>query len=245
MSTPESTNPTNDHVDMAGYLMEMLTPDERRRADGHLTSCVACRDEIESLQEWTSALRDIPEEMVLDGPPDDADLLLQRTLRQVRQESAGSRLRRLTVLSTAAAAVLAVAVGGGVILGRGTAPVDTPEARGSASASASAQVSTPPGTRTVTAMDAATGARINATVTPAIGWVRVSATVGGIPAGEKCRLEVVGRNGEVVPAGSWLVSPAGESNGTTLNGSALLDPAQVAAVQVTNYAGKKYVTAVV
>jgi anti-sigma factor RsiW len=242
MSTPESTNPTNDHVDMAGYLMEMLTPDEKRRADEHITSCAGCREEIESLQEWSSALRDVPEEMLLDGPPDDADLLLQRTLRQVRQESSGGRLRRLTVLTTAAAAVLAVAVGGGVVLGRGTAQQNQlPQAQGTASA----QVSSAPGTRAGAATDAATGARLNATVTPAAGWVRVSATVGGIPAGEKCRLEVVGRNGEVVLAGSWLVSAAGEANGTTLNGSALLDPAEVAAVQVTNYAGKKYVTAVV
>lgn len=241
MSTPESTNPTNDHVDMAGYMLEMLTPDEKRRADGHLTSCTACRDEIESLQEWSSALREIPEEMLLDGPPDDADLLLQRTLRQVRQESSGGRLRRLTVLTTAAAAVIAVAVGGGVILGRGTAQEATPQAQGSASA----QVSSPPGTRSAAATDQVTGARLNATVTPALGWVRVSATVGGIPAGERCRLEVVGRNGEVVLAGSWLVSAAGETTGTTLNGSALIDPAQVAAVQVTNFAGKKYVTAVV
>jgi hypothetical protein len=241
MSTPESTNPTNDHVDMAGYVMEMLSPDEKRRADGHLSSCTACRDEIESLQEWSSALREIPAEMLLDGPPDDADLLLQRTLRQVRQESSGGRLRRLAVLTTAAAAVLAVAVGGGVILGRGTASQTVPEARNSASA----PVSSLPGTRTGAATDAVTGARMNATVTPAAGWVRVSATVGGIPAGEKCRLEVVGRNGEIVEAGSWLVSPLGETAGTTLNGSALIDPALVSAIQVTNYAGKKYVTAVV
>jgi anti-sigma factor RsiW len=238
MSTPESTNPTNDHVDLAGYLMEMLTPDEKQRADSHLAGCAACREEIESLQEWSSALRDIPEEMLLDGPPDDADLLLQRTLRQVRQESSGGRLRRMTVLSTAAAAVLAVAVGGGVLLGRGTAPETVPQAK------ASAQVSFPADTRTGAATDAVTGARLNASVTPAPGWVRVSATVGGIPAGEKCRLEVVGRDGTVVLAGSWLVSEAGQKNGTNLNGSALLDPAEVAAVQVTNYAGKKYVTAV-
>jgi anti-sigma factor RsiW len=237
MSTPESTNPTNDHVDMAGYLMEMLTPEERRRADNHLATCDECRDEIESLQEWSAALRDIPDEMLLDGPPDDADLLLQRTLRQVRQESAGSRLRRLAVLTTAAAAVLAIAVGGGVLLGRGTTQQETPQAQASASL--------PAGLRSGEAVDATTGARMNATVTPAAGWVRVSATVGGIPAGEKCRLEVVDRDGTVVEAGSWLVSPAGAANGTTVNGSALVDPTQVTAIQVTSYAGKKYVSVAV
>jgi anti-sigma factor RsiW len=235
MSTPESTNPTNDHVDMAGYLMEMLTPDEKRRADEHLSSCAACREEIESLQEWSTALRDIPDEMLLDGPPEDADLLLQRTLRQVRQESNGGRLRRLAVLTTAAAAVVAVAIGGGVVLGRGTAPTGTPQAQGTSASVA-------PGTRAVSAADSGTGARINATVIPAAGWVRLTATVGGIPAGERCRLEVVGKNGEPILAGSWLVSPAGETNGTTLNGSALIDPAEVASVRVVNMAGKQYVS---
>jgi anti-sigma factor RsiW len=239
MSTPESAKPTNDHVDLAGYVMEMLTPDEKRRADGHLATCAACRDEIVSLQEWSAALREIPEEMLLDGPPDDADLLLQRTLRQVRQESGGRRLRRLAVLSTAAAAMLVVVLGGGVLLGRGTVPATNPSAQGSATA----QIPVPPGVRAGTATDPATGAQLAVAVTPAAGWVRVSATVAGIPAGEKCRLEVVGRNGEVVPAGSWLVSAPAAEKGTTLNGSALLDPAAVAAVQVTNFAGKRYVSA--
>ena len=237
MSTPESTNPTNDHVDLAGYLMEMLTPDEKQRADTHLAGCAACRDEIESLQEWSSALRDIPDEMLLDGPPDDADLVLQRTLRQVRQEASSGRLRRLGVLATAAAAIIVVAVGGGIVLGRGTAPTGTPQAQGSVSASA-----VPPCTQVVAAMDARTGAHLNATITPAMGWVRVSATVGGIPAGERCRLEVVGKDGSAVLAGSWLVSPAGEANGTTLNGSALIEPSQVASVRVVSTAGEQYVS---
>jgi anti-sigma factor RsiW len=238
MSTPESTNPTNDHVDLAGYLMEMLTPDEKQRADSHLSGCAACREEIESLQEWSSALRDIPDEMLLDGPPEDADLVLQRTLRQVRQEASGGRLRRIAVLTTAAAAIVAVAVGGGIILGRGTAPGgSTPQAQGSVSAS-----TVPPGTQVVAAADPRTGAHINATITPAMGWVRVSATVGGIPAGEKCRLEVVAKDGSAVLAGSWLVSPAGQANGTTLNGSALIEPSQVASVRVVSTAGEQYVS---
>jgi len=233
MSAPEHKNPTNDHVDMAGYLMEMLTPEEKTRADEHLAGCAECRDEIASLQEWSAAMRDIPDEMLLDGPPEDADLLLQRTLRQVRQEAAGSRTRRFAVLATAAAAVVAVAIGGGVLLGRGTATTTVPQA----------QSSVPAGSRTLTATDDATKASISATIQPAAGWIRVSATVQGIPAGEKCRLEVLGRDGEAILAGSWLVSPAGEAGGTTLNGSALIDNADVTAVRVVNTTGREFVTA--
>jgi hypothetical protein len=75
---------------------------------------------------------------------------------------------------------------------------------------------------------------------PAAGWVRVTATVAGIPAGQRCRLEVVGRDGAAVLAGSWLVSPEGAAKGTTLNGSALIDPGQVASVRVVNEAGRQY-----
>jgi RNA polymerase sigma-70 factor (ECF subfamily) len=231
MSTPE----TNDHVDMAGYVMDMLTPEEKRRADAHLAVCAACREEIDSLQEWSAALDEVPEAMLLDGPPDDADLLLQRTLRQVRQESAGRRHRRLATVTSIAAAVVAVAAVAGILVGRTTAP--TP----------SQQAGPPPPVASVPANArsgsgvSATGARMTVALTPADGWVRVSATVSGIAAGEKCKLEVVGKDGAAVLAGSWLVSAAGEANGTPLNGSALIDPAQVASVRVVNTAGKEFI----
>jgi hypothetical protein len=38
------------------------------------------------------------------------------------------------------------------------------------------------------------------------------------------------------------VSPAGEANGTTLNGSALIEPSQVASVRVVSTAGEQYVS---
>ena len=226
--------PTNEHVDIAGYLMEMLTPEQKRLADEHLTGCAECRGEVESMREWADALRAVPEEMLLDGPPDDADLLLQRTLRQVRHESSTKSFRRTAMLASAAAALVAVAIVGGAVVGRTTAPA--PQAQPPATSSVG------PGTRIAALADPATGARIRASLTPATGWVRVTATVGGIPAGQKCRLEVVARDGSSVLAGSWLVSAAGEANGTTLNGSALIDPAQVASVRVVNTDGKQFVS---
>lgn len=238
MSTPESANPTNDHVDMAGYVMEMLTPEEKQRADEHLAVCADCRGEIDSLREWSAALAEVPEPMLLDGPPEDADLLLQRTLRQVRTESAGRRHRRLALVTSAAAAVIAVAIGGGVVVGRDTAPTQS-------GALPTASASLPAGTRTATGTDAVTGARMTVSVLPAAGWVRVNATVAGIPAGEKCKLEVIGRDGTAILAGSWLVSATGEANGTPLNGSALIDPAEVTAVRVVNTAGKQFVNVTV
>jgi hypothetical protein len=241
MNTPDSPNSTSDHADIAGYLLDTLSPEERQQADEHFAGCDECRAEVESLQEWAAALRDVPEAMLLDGPPDDADLLLQRTVRQVRDESSGRRHRRTALVTGAAAAVLAAAVAGGVAVGRSTAP-ETPPLAQPSPAAPSAAASTPPGTRIAAASDAATGARISVAVIPAAGWVRVNATVGGITAGERCRLEVVGRDGTAVLAGSWLVSTAGEANGTTLNGSALIAPTEVASVRVVNTAGRQFVS---
>ena len=114
MSTPDSANTANDHVDMAGYMLDMLSAQEKVRADEHLAGCAECRAEVESLRQWSDQLGGVPDEMLLDGPPDDGDLLLQRTLRQVRRESSGRRTRRLATVTSIAAAVVAVAVAGGV-----------------------------------------------------------------------------------------------------------------------------------
>jgi hypothetical protein len=59
--------------------------------------------------------------------------------------------------------------------------------------------------------------------------------VTGVPAGEQCRLFVVAADGSREPAGSWLSSPSGS---TTLDGSALMAPADVAGVQAETYAGQ-------
>lgn len=100
-----------------------------------------------------------------------------------------------------------------------------------------------PGTRYAQATDPATGARLSVEVTPAAGWVRLSAQVAGIPAGEKCRLVVVGAGGERQTAGSWVVSAKAAQDGSDLDGFALVAPAGVTAVVVENFAGRQFVSA--
>jgi hypothetical protein len=229
----------SEHADIAGYLLDTLTPEERQEVDDHLSGCADCRAEIASLREWSAALEAIPEPMLLEGPPDGGDLLLQRTLRQVRTESSSHRRRRTGLVSAAAAALVVVAVGGGILAGRTTAP-EAPLAQ--PTAIASVEPTTIPGTRTATTVDATTGARMTVAVAPAVGWVRVNAAVSGIAAGERCVLEVVAQDGYVAQAGSWLVSPAGEAGGTTLNGSALIAPDDVRSVRVVNTSGQQFVS---
>jgi hypothetical protein len=72
--------------------------------------------------------------------------------------------------------------------------------------------------------------------------VRVNAAVTGIPAGSRCRLWVVARDGRREPAGSWLVSTKSAREGTSLDGSALVAPADVAAVEVGSVGGRRFVS---
>lgn len=228
-----------NHVDLAGYLTKSLDAEQARQVEEHLAGCDECRTEVESLQEWTMALEAVPEAMLLDGPPEGGDLLLQRTLRQIRNESAGRRHRRTALVSVAAALVVAAAIGSGVVVGRGTSG-NGPTTALPTPSTAVTEPTTAPGTKTGTAVDAVTGARITVAVAPAPGWVRIKAAVSGIPAGERCRLEVVAKNGTSVLAGSWVVSEKGAAEGTTLDGSALVAPAEVASVRVVTESGKQY-----
>jgi anti-sigma factor RsiW len=213
---------------LGAYVLGVLDGDEWASVQQHLDGCAHCRREVGDLREMEAALGEIPPEAFLDGPPAGGDLLLRRTLQQVRGERRRRDRRRAVLWAVAAAAVAVVALGGGAIIGRATGPVTPPQAQAT---------STVPGTRTVTATEARTGATMSVTVRPAVGWVRVRAVVSGVAAGEQCRLVVVAQDGSRWQAGSWLVSEAGATEGTTVDGSALIAPADVASVQAETYAG--------
>ncbi|MGI5451734.1 hypothetical protein ACQEWB_00810 [Streptomyces sp. CA-249302] len=86
----------------------------------------------------------------------------------------------------------------------------------------------------------ATGSRMTVRVTPAASWVRVNASVAGIPVGEHCRLIVVSRDGHREIAGSWVV--ADEDKGANLDGSADIPVDDVSRIVVENGRGKEYVS---
>jgi hypothetical protein len=56
-------------------------------------------------------------------------------------------------------------------------------------------------------------------------------------------LVVVDRSQDRYIAASWLVSPAGEEKGTTVDGAAIVAPENVAAVAVQNFEGREFVIA--
>jgi hypothetical protein len=225
---------------LGAYVLGALDERETREVEAHLATCPDCRTYVDELRALSDALGEVPPEAFLDGPPEDGDLVLRRALRQVRVEKeSGVRARRLLV-SAAAVVAVAIALGGGVLLGKGSGQ-STPVALPPQSTGATPTATTVAGTRQMFGRNG--GASLVVTVTPAVGWVRVNAAVTGIPAGQKCQLVVVSKTGETEVAGSWLVSKKGSISGTDLDGAALVPPDQVASVQVRNFAGHMFVAA--
>ena len=212
---------------LGAYALGVLDGDEQAAVRAHLDACAPCRREAGDLREMEAVLGEIPPEVFIDGPPPDGGVLLLSALREVRGERGRRNRRRRARWAVVAVLAGVLAAGCGAVLGRATAPAVL--------ASASAAV---PGTRTAAGVDAETGATMTVAVQPAAGWVRVHAAVGGVPAGEQCRLYVVARDGTRQQAAGWLVDDAGAAAGTTLDGSALIAPADVAAVQAETLAGE-------
>lgn len=220
------------------YALGVLEAAEARAVADHLATCAQCRAELGELSAMADTLGEVPPEAFLDGPPEDGELLLRRTLGAVRGEQARGRQRRVWLAAAGVAALAAAALGGGVVLGRHTA--------GRVSALPSPAVSAtalPSGTRVIAASDPRTGAAASVTVIPAPGWVRLQAKITGVPAGLKCALLVVSKGGgPKAVAGSWVVSPNAERNGLVINGSAWVAPAQIASVDVVTLDGRTLVS---
>lgn len=225
------------------YVLGVLDAADVRRVEEHVDGCVQCRQEVTALREMEAALGEVPAEAFLDGPPQGGDLLLQRTLRQMRQEAAGERRRRTAFTGLAVAASLTAVFWAGTQLGGDGGGNEALPPRPTPTVSA---LPSPPaaGTVVASATDPGSGARMTVQVTPAAKWVRVNAAVTGIPANERCRIVVVSRDGTRTTAGGWVVGTAehGEGKGASLDGSAAVDPANVRAVLVENESGRTFVS---
>ncbi|MEU8414470.1 anti-sigma factor family protein [Amycolatopsis japonica] len=229
----------HDQGQLAAYVLGGLTQAEAATFETHLANCPTCRREVRELSELRYHLDEVPPEAFLEGPPDGGDLLLQRTLRQVREEEGTQERKPRRLLAVAGAAVLVVvALGAGVLVGRQTSPEPSTVALPVPTATAPV-----PGTRDLAATNRDTGVQLAVRVVPAAGWVRLHAKATGVREGEKCALIVVTKSGERVNAGSWLVSEKGQREGTGVDGSALVAPGDVASVDVVTMDGRNLVSA--
>ena len=228
------------HTQLGAYALGALDPGEAADFERrHLQTCAQCRFDLNELVALRDSLDEVPPEAFLDGPPEGGDLLLQKTLRRVRDEEERVAPARSTArrgLALVAAAVLVVAaLGGGVLVGRQTAPGND--------GGIAAPPSNVPGTKTVEGRDPTTGVQLAASIVPFQGWVRTNVNVKGVKAGEKCLLQVVTKEGQAVTAGSWQVSEKWESSGFNLDGSALVAPDDVKSIDIVTVDGRKLVSA--
>jgi hypothetical protein len=228
------SGPVHDRAQLGAYALGVLDPVEARQVHEHLVGCPDCQREVNELMLIRRALDQVPPEAFVDGPPADGDLLLRRTLRQVRAQAPPPAQRPGVGIAIAAAAAVAVALAGGVLLGRETAPAP--------SAVPPTAESTPSNARLAEATDGGTGTTMELALEPKKGWVWVHAQVKGLPVGAQCELYVISRDGDEVLAGSWLVSEEGSKNGSRLEGMALVPPTEVASVEVRTMTGQVMVS---
>ncbi|SFW88035.1 anti-sigma factor family protein [Amycolatopsis australiensis] len=231
------------HTQLGAYALGALDPAEAADFERrHLQTCAQCRFDLNDLVALRDSLDEVPPEAFLDGPPEGGDLLLQKTLRRVREEEAAAPARsgrsgrssRRGLALVAAAVLVVAALGGGILVGRQTSSTDI---------AVPIPSTVVPGTKDVRATDSATGVQLAASVSPFQGWVRVNVAVKGVQAGEKCLLQVTTKGGRAVTAGSWQVSEKWESQGFSLDGSALVAPDDVKSVDIVTVDGRKLVSA--
>lgn len=233
------------HTQLGAYALGALDPGEAADFERrHLQTCAQCRFDLNELVALRESLDEVPPEAFLDGPPEGGDLLLQKTLRRVRDEEealpvrSGRSTSRRGLALVAAAVLVVAALGGGVLVGRQTSSSDT-----AAPLPIPTQPTNVPGTKSAEGRDPTTGVQLAASVAPFQGWVKVEVNVKGVKAGEKCLLQVMTKDGQAVTAGSWQVSEKWESTGFTLDGSALVAPDDVKSVDIVTADGRKLVSA--
>lgn len=225
----------HDRTQLGAYALGALEPAEVQEVDEHLATCAECRAELAELEEMKDYLGEVPPEAFLEGPPEGGDLLLQRTLREVReltpepvQAPAPVKRRSRWLLVAAALVLVAGALGGGVALGRSTVPqADEPAA----------------GYKEVTATDANTGTTMATTVEPRAGWSWIRVNIKGLKAGAECQMLVTDRTGKSWVAGSWVVSPKAARDGSVFGGGVLVPLDQVRSVEIKTIQGQHVVTA--
>lgn len=109
MSRPRPT-PEAPHLDVAGWLLGALDPEEAAAFEAHLADCAECRAEVEQLRGTVNLLSTAADDV--DAPP----LLADRTTSAVRAAARRRRRRNWTVRALVAAALVALLSLGGVAL---------------------------------------------------------------------------------------------------------------------------------
>lgn len=245
----------HDAVTLGCYALGVLDAHERLGVEQHLKGCPSCRAQVADFHRIRKVLDEVPREAFLHeleaDLPKPSDLVLQRALRQIRHESAipqprvadrsprasprpvedlpepqHAKPRRWPGYLAAAAVAAVVAFGGATVFMQDQAP--------------GTNIAT---TRTGEAT-AAGGIRLVAEIAPSSqDRYLVSAKINGLPAAQKCKLVVIGKDGSKAEAHAWTSTEKGRVDGSEVRGMVSVAPDQVKSIAVENAEGKAFVVA--
>jgi predicted anti-sigma-YlaC factor YlaD len=180
------------------YVLGAIDPAERAQVDEHLATCPDCREELASLAGLPAMLRKVPvveaERLAApDAERDAAEAPSEAILKSLVAHTANvRRIHRWRNLAVAAAVVV-LALGGGVAVGH--ALQSSPP---SSSAAATKDW------KTVTTTDAA-GTALTVKYRQVQWGTTMLVHVAGLQPGSVCQFMVTDSTGQALPAGGWVV----------------------------------------
>lgn len=240
----------HDAVTLGCYALGVLDAHESLGVEQHLRGCPSCRAQVADFHRIRMVLDEIPREAFLHeleaDLPKPSDLVLQRTLRQIRNESVipqprvadpqpraspqpvedfpepqHAKPRRWPGYLAAAAVAAVVAFGGAAVLLQNQTP----------------------GTNIATSRTGeatAGGIKMVAEIAPSSqDRYEVKADIQGLPVAQKCKLVVVKADGSKAEAFAWT----SKSPGAKVSGTVSVPPDQVRSIVVENAEGKAFVVA--
>ena len=243
----------HDAVTLGCYALGVLDAHESLGVEQHLRGCPSCRAQVADFHRIRKVLDEVPREMFLHeleaDLPKPSDLVLQRVLRQIRNESAipqprvadprprasprpveelpepqHAKPRRWPGYLAAAAVAAVVAFGGGAVFMQNQAPGTNVAGPYTGEATANG------GIRLVAEMSESSQDRYE-----------VEAKINGLPAAQKCKLVVIAMDGTKAVAFSWTTTEKPKDEGTEISGTVSIRPDQVKSVAIENAEGKTFV----
>jgi hypothetical protein len=213
----------------AAYVLDALSPAERREFETHVKGCAACARSTDDLAGLTDLMSMVSVEEVNAQPEALPETLLPSLVRAVRREQVQSRL----AVGTAAAAAACLIAVGAVALTRPDSPARPPVASSASTDSgttnrAMSAVAPSPVTASARLVDVAWGTRIDLTC-------RYSPK--GLPTGDgrPYALVVVDRSGAAQQVAAWKALPHRE---LTVVGASSLARQDIAAVEIRTLSGR-------
>ena len=201
-----------EEISVGAYILGSLDQAERARVSGHIETCARCQAVRDDFAGLPGVLARLTRDEAAIGPVTPREDAYQRFLAAAAAHRSTRRHR-----------FAAAAVAAGILLGAGGA--------GAAVWQQSQDHRT---TFTATRQ----GVQATVTIGAAETGSRLSLELSGVHAEQRCRLVVVGRNGDREVAGTWVAKYDGSA---TINGWAALAPEQVSALRVETLDGQSLV----